>query len=184
MERITRANVEARVENVNRRLEALDSVYRYVAQARNGHMAIDRARGDVICNTVMVGTKREAAEALHYMMVVLDDAADVIPGHLREAARLGVAAGRAAGSWVIDGNTSRAVAERIVTGYEDGDPAVLDIEPEPLSGEWADSMTPALLGSELGISDPDDVYAACEEYESSFREAYWGEVIRSARAIL
>lgn len=35
---------------------------------------------------------------------------------------LGYRAGEAAGSWVIDGNTSRETCERILRGIEEGDP--------------------------------------------------------------
>lgn len=84
MERITRAQVDARVENLNRRMEARGSIYRYIAEGRNGHIGLDRIAKDDpqdprqrfhVVGTVTVGTKREVAEFLHAMMVALDDAA-------------------------------------------------------------------------------------------------------------
>jgi hypothetical protein len=93
MERITRQNVETRVENVNRRMESFGSTIRYVAEARNGHIGLDRVTRDlsnsfgmslpdsvpgrgagwITQSTVTVGTKREVADFLHAMMVALDD---------------------------------------------------------------------------------------------------------------
>lgn len=85
--------------------------------------------------------------------------------------------GKAAGSWVIDGNTTRETAQHIVSGYEDGDPAVLDIAPAPLSGEWAgESMT------ELRLDDADD--ETLTAYEDAYGEAFWDEVLTSARRVL
>lgn len=92
-ERITREHVETRCANVNRRMEARGSVYRYVTQGRHGGVGLDRVRRDsnatinlpdsvpgrgygwITESTVTFGTKREVAEFLHAMMVALDDAA-------------------------------------------------------------------------------------------------------------
>jgi hypothetical protein len=93
MERITRQNVDERCANLNRRMESRGSVYRYVVEARNGYIGLDRVRRDnnatlnlpdsvpgrgygwITESTVMCGTKREVADFLHAGMVVLDDAA-------------------------------------------------------------------------------------------------------------
>lgn len=103
----------------------------------------------------------------------------------RAAHRLGADAGRAAGSWVIDGNTTEETARHILTGYEDGDPAVLDMQPWPLSGEYADDWTPARLYAELDI-DPYTIEeweadAVCEAFETGYATGYWAEVCRAAR---
>jgi hypothetical protein len=92
-ERITRANLENRIENLNRRMESRGSIYRYQIQARNGYIGLDRfyrdpeatidlpdsvpgrGHGWKAQNTVTVGTKREIGDFLHAMMVALDDAA-------------------------------------------------------------------------------------------------------------
>jgi hypothetical protein len=94
MERITRANLEERVSNVNRRMESRGSIYRYQIEARNGYIGLDRftrneddalgmslpdsvpgrGAGWIALATVTVGTKREVADFLHAMMVALDDA--------------------------------------------------------------------------------------------------------------
>lgn len=89
MERITRQNVEDRVDNVNRRMESRGSSVRYTAEGRNGYIGLDRIRitpeqpgrlGERwhIESTVTCGTKREVAEFLHAMMVALDDAGTVV----------------------------------------------------------------------------------------------------------
>jgi hypothetical protein len=90
-DRITKANLEARVENVNRRMEQRGSAIRYQVQGRNGYTALDRFTGDpadklnlpdsvpgrgagwLMLSTVTLGTKREVADFLHAMMVALDD---------------------------------------------------------------------------------------------------------------
>jgi hypothetical protein len=75
-ERITRANVDERCANVNRRMEQRGSIVRYAAQGRNGYIGLDRYHAGETWNmqsTVTCGTKREVAEFLHAMMVALDD---------------------------------------------------------------------------------------------------------------
>jgi hypothetical protein len=97
-ERITRANLDARIENLNRRMEARGSRIRYQVEARNGAIGLDRFTRDLgdefglslpdsvpgrgagwIClSTVTVGTKREVGDFLTAMMVALDDAGEVV----------------------------------------------------------------------------------------------------------
>ena len=62
---------------------------------------------------------------------------------MREARKDGAAAGRAAASWVFDGNTKDATYREVLKGIEDGDPEVMDRFRTPdLSGEWTDEPTP------------------------------------------
>lgn len=78
-ERVTRATVDARCANVNRRMEARGSIYRYAVEGRYGYIGLDRETiidgkmGRV--DTVRTGTKREISEYLHAMMTALDDSA-------------------------------------------------------------------------------------------------------------
>lgn len=90
-DRITRQNVEDRVENVNRRMESRGSSVRYQVEGRNGYIGLDRYTRDpdatinlpdsvpgrgygwVCMSNVMCGTKREVADFLRAMMVALDD---------------------------------------------------------------------------------------------------------------
>lgn len=99
---------------------------------------------------------------------------------LRQVHDLAVRHGRSAGSWVIDGSTSPWMARRIMQGYEDGDPAILDMMPAPLSGEWAGSMTPQDLASLYPVPDVTDV---CDEYEQGYAEGYWSVVLHDAEAV-
>lgn len=88
----------------------------------------------------------------------------------------GKEAGRAAGSWVIDGNTKTETVQRILKGIEEGDPEVMDLQPSPLSGEWAGESITEILGAEATTEDMD-------AYEEGFSEAFWMEVEQSARAV-
>lgn len=103
------------------------------------------------------------------------------------AAEMGTQHGTAAGSWVIDGNTSDETCRTILSGIDNGDPAVLDSLPgSPLSGEWADGMTPLGLLRALGVEDPhnypdDDADALCDAYEQAYSDAVVGEVERACR---
>lgn len=82
----------------------------------------------------------------------------------------GLAAGLAAGSWVEVNDI--ATAQHIHSGYEDGDPEVMDMQPSPLSGEWAGESL-----AELGLADAtgEDL----DEYESGYSEGFWSSVISS-----
>lgn len=100
----------------------------------------------------------------------------------------GLEHGRAAGSWVFDGNTHEDMIRRVLQGYDDGDPETMELlEPYPLSGEWADDPTPATVYAIAGVDDPEAFDPAGQlltDYELAFSEGFWGEVIRSGRAML
>lgn len=105
---------------------------------------------------------------------------------IENAALLGHDAGLAAGSWIIDGNTSTDTARAILRGIEDGDPAVLDQLPaSPLSGEWADGLLPrdvlTWYDRDEDADDADDILTA---YEDGYSAGVLEKVERSARAIL
>lgn len=88
--------------------------------------------------------------------------------------------GAAAGSWLIDGNTSSETARAILQGIADGDPEVMDMQPSPLSGEWAGESIGELIDGydELNAVEQDE---ACAAYEQGFGEGFWAEVERAAR---
>src|SRR5271157_4833767 len=93
------------------------------------------------------------------------------------AAELGYWRGHNAGSWAIDGNTSDETLRRVIAGYDDGDPQIMDMQPSPLSGEWADDPTPAGVLEALGVDDDDDsADELLTTYETAFSEGYWDEV--------
>lgn len=90
----------------------------------------------------------------------------------------GYSHGKAKGSWVLDGNSTREQATRILEGYEEGDPEVMDMCPAPLSGEWAgESMSE--IGNHYGVDLDDD--DNCTDFEEGFSDGFWSEVLASAR---
>lgn len=95
--------------------------------------------------------------------------------------------GRAAGSWVFDGNTDHDTIRRTLQGLEDGDPAVYDALPlsPDFSGQWADDPTWEDVLRDEGI-DPDDDPADTlfTDYEVTYAEACEAEIVRSGRAML
>lgn len=103
---------------------------------------------------------------------------------------LGSEHGHSAGTWAIDGNTTVETARAILQGIEDGDPAVMDMQPSPLSGEWADGASAEDVYRIAGIATFDeygDPIGGSDmllvEYEESYSTAYWAEVSRAATAI-
>jgi hypothetical protein len=94
----------------------------------------------------------------------------------------GKAHGTARGSWVFDGNTPYENYRWVLAGYDDGDPEVLDLCPNPLSGEWAGESIPELLGLSVGDPYPDD--DDLQEYEDGFVQGFWAEVIGTARTMV
>lgn len=121
---------------------------------------------------------------------------DAMTRALDEAARIGRENGRAAASWVFDGNTSRATYAKVLKGILDGDPEVMDAYREPsLSGEYACDYTSDALMCDLGL-DPDLDYqgdteealqsaearAELEEmYEQTARDTFWWAIEEAAR---
>lgn len=106
------------------------------------------------------------------------------------ARRMGREDGARAAAWTYDGNTSRETAERIVRGFEDGDPAVYDLFRAPdLSGEYADDPTPDSLARDLGLPADDPradwlVDELATAYEDGVASSFWPAVERAYRAIL
>ncbi len=107
-----------------------------------------------------------------------------------EARKQGLDDGTAAGSWVIDGNTSTETAAAILQGLDDGDPAILDLLPSaPLSGEYADGLLPRDVLGWYGMTEDDwnsdGLSGAAAEvlnaYEDGYNEGVAHEVERSAR---
>lgn len=98
-----------------------------------------------------------------------------------KASAFGADAGRSAASWVFDGNSTLEYAASVLRGVEDGDPEVLDMQPAPLSGEWAGESIPE-LSEAFGIDLSDDDIASA--FENAYNDAYWAEVEKSAREIL
>lgn len=134
----------------------------------------------------LLGYALDEVEWLELAEAWLEDAGPSAEAAIGAADSAGYEAGTAAGSWVIDGNTTEETARHLLEGIEDGDPAVLDSLPSsPLSGEWADAPLPRDVLENVGMAedDPatDDVLTS---YEDGFARGVTDEVTRSARAIL
>ena len=95
----------------------------------------------------------------------------------------GHADGRAAGSWVIDGNTPDETCARILCGLEEGDPKILDALPELRLGEWADTPTFGDILAEEGIDLGDDLDAADaieDDLWLAYSDAWYAGVVEQA----
>jgi hypothetical protein len=141
-----------------------------------------------------------AAEAYRYEMRrgSTSENSDLFPAHVNEWAyhfedelsmlaedpadrmrELGAEAGRAAGSWVIDGNTSIETLRAVLS-----DDFEFDV-PAPLSGEWSDGPLPRDVLAEVGVTEDDDeADDLLNEYEQAYSDAYIAETQRSASAML
>ena len=98
-----------------------------------------------------------------------------------EAAGLGRDAGKAAASWVLDGNTPEDAYRAVLRGIEDGDPAILDAHPAPgLSA--GGGYTEADLADDLGLDGEDQLLPdAVTAYLDAADRAFWHETERIAR---
>lgn len=100
------------------------------------------------------------------------------------ATELGATDGRAAATWVFDGNTSDETWTEARRALDEGDPAAWDAYSSPLSGEWADGLTPTALMEQLGVEDATDEATdeACTAYEQAHSEAWADEIDRAIAA--
>lgn len=112
---------------------------------------------------------------------IIEDAIDAAEDFGREH-------GHAAATWVLDGNSSDADARYVLDGIED--PGANDFGPRaPLSGEFADDLTPSRLYGMVGLEDedpwvPEDLDAIATAYEDAYVAAFYAEAERSARIAL
>lgn len=79
-------------------------------------------------------------------------------------------------AWHVDTNVPVERARALLVGHDDGDPLVLDLCPNPLSGEWAAESISEVLGD--GFTDED-----ADEYQAGFVDGFWHEVCRVARLV-
>jgi hypothetical protein len=105
---------------------------------------------------------------------------EVPPPIVAKAEELGRDAGKAAASWVFDGNTPDAY-QRVLRGIDDGDPAVLDaIEPSAIGS--AAGYDQEDLARDLGIEPGDRALPrAVSAYGDAFTDSFWQETERTAR---
>lgn len=99
----------------------------------------------------------------------------------REAQKLGRARGRAAASWVFDGNTLPETFRKVIEMMDAGDPELFDSirHPDWLSGEHAgESIAELLPDLPTDAERADDLMKA---YEDAADLAFWETVERTAR---
>lgn len=90
-------------------------------------------------------------------------------------------AGKGSASWIeID---DVAAARWILKGIADGDPEVMDIQPSPLSGEWAGKSIPEIIDGYNDMSD-EDAEQAADAYEEGFSQAFWATLEDRAAALV
>lgn len=92
-------------------------------------------------------------------------------------------AGTAAASGVIEEMTSKPDwAQWVIAGFDSGDPEILNLRPDYLSGEWAGESIPEILGLNVGDEWPDgDVLDAID---NTFNQAFWTTMIGTAKGAL
>ena len=74
-DRMTKANLEARTESLNRRMERHGSIYRYQLYFANGRTGLLRGYEDgTVVSDARYGTKNEIGEFIYAMQMALDDA--------------------------------------------------------------------------------------------------------------
>jgi hypothetical protein len=113
----------------------------------------------------------------------------------KEASRLGTIAGSNSAEWVAQdswgGRVTRGEAEAaqdFLCAFEDGGELP---EPPNLSGEWADSETPASLMVKLLGEDWEEVSEyveaqdeLCQVWEDACCESFYSSLVKSAQSLL
>jgi hypothetical protein len=99
---------------------------------------------------------------------------------LRES---GEAAGRAAGSWVSDGNSTEEHCREVLRMIEECEFEI----PSPLSGEYADGWTAERVFEDSEVQRPEEDDAESElltTWEDAYREGYEAQAAEDARGFL
>jgi hypothetical protein len=98
-----------------------------------------------------------------------------------DAGNLGRDAGRAAASWIFDGNTPEDTYRAVLRGIDDGDPAILDAYPPPGLSAGA-GYAEADLACDLSLDHEDELPPdAVTAYLDAAGESFWHETERLAR---
>jgi len=118
---------------------------------------------------------------------------------LFEAAyRLGREKGENMGKLVITHTTSVNAASILLNGFQDNDEEVMDICPNPLSGEWADDPKPikviediANLAEAENLLKNIDIEKALDQaedvldiFEEAYRDGFWETALKRASEII
>lgn len=103
---------------------------------------------------------------------------------IEAAGKMGAEDGRAAATWVFDGNTTDETYQTWARMLADGDPEMWDHYASPLSGEYADGLTPRSLVESLDLDNDsltdEERTELCDAYEDAHRDAWHDEVERVA----
>ena len=94
-----------------------------------------------------------------------------------QARKLGQQHGSSVASWVFDGNTDLDTYRRVIQGYEDGDPEIMDMQPSPFSGEWTPQSVLDDLGLDEQEADSGRYDFVLDAYEAAFSEEYWDVIV-------
>lgn len=81
--------------------------------------------------------------------------------------------------WFFDPETEASVYRRILDGLMEGDPEIMDLCPNPLTGEWADYEIPVLFEIPIGGEWPEE--NILDAFESGFSQGWCLEVERICR---
>lgn len=94
--------------------------------------------------------------------------------------------GNNSGSWVPIDRMTHEQLRKIISGFEDIDPEVMDMEPAPLSGEYADGLTEQDVLKHVGINDgdPADYEDIVDAFLEAFSEGYWDTLLKRAKIAL
>ena len=110
---------------------------------------------------------------------------DQMADHLSAVEKLGKADGAAAASWVFSGNTDRQTYAQWAQWLANDDDELWEHYAPPLSGEWADELTPRDLVTNLGLAldviHDSDENQICDAYETAHRDAWLAEITRAVR---
>jgi hypothetical protein len=118
---------------------------------------------------------------------------------LSEAAyKLGRQKGEDFANQLIDHNVGMLTAEDVIEGYEAGDEQVMNLCPDPLSGEWSGDPTPitamddiASLAEAESLLEKPNIEEALDSaddvlgiYEQAFRDGFWEVALKKAHEIV
>ena len=118
---------------------------------------------------------------------------------LSEAAyRLGRTKGEVFAELLINHKTGRDTAEILLAGFESNNEEVMNMCPDPLSGEWSGDPTPIMVIDDIAeLAEAEDLLnkANIEEaldaaedlldvYEQAYRDGFWETALKRAAEIV
>lgn len=95
---------------------------------------------------------------------------------------VGTELGLSAGDSITDGNTTTETYKWILAGYEECDSQVMDLCPNPLSGEWSGESISEIFGLAIGEDYPSD--EDLTEFELGFSQGFWDKLTANCQYML